>query len=296
MSFVAYPRTKLLRANMIASAVVQYFSHSRELQPEELQILHDLSPGGIAKVNADAAQRVAPDITLAILKEVYDAWTTRKATAEDIFSNLGETPRFMTASLGRPPSAEEVDMLQHADKVVTRRDKMEIHRRLVAGDQWEDIVEEMSVNFHHAKMLRVAEKLAEEHNEHVSVSHLVSTQPPLANLEEDYPTIVLECHRSRLCIRPSPIVTWFRTNTTPLSLKTSCTPLHRKASSKESLKSESHLTEEDFSSSGESNSDSGDTSQRAKKKRVAFHVDVAIRPHPTTCKLRRFYARVTRRL
>uniref|UniRef100_A0A7S1J0C6 Uncharacterized protein n=1 Tax=Eutreptiella gymnastica TaxID=73025 RepID=A0A7S1J0C6_9EUGL len=261
-------------------------------------MLHDISPCGIAKVNVDAAQGISPEATLAVLKEVYDAWKTRKAVAEDVFSNLGETPSFMFASMGRPPSAEEVDMLRHVDKSFTRRDKMEIDRRLRAGDQWEDIIEEMTTNFHHTKMLRVAEKLAEEHNEYVGVSHLVSTQPPLANLEQDYPTIVLECHRSKLCIRPSPVMTWFRTNPGPLPLYTSCTPLQRKASSQESLKSESHLSEEDFSSSGEVNSDSGETSQRAKKKNVAFHADVATPTTPKLAsrKLRRFYARVTRRL
>eukprot|EP00906_Rhabdomonas_costata_P021487 RCo031199 len=139
-------------------AIAQTFSMAlgRELSVEEADLTQQLSPHGVAKINADIAQGANLEQTLAELKVVLQASQKRKALAQ---SFLPEEMLPVVRHMKRPLTAEEMVLITGTSAAVLHH---EIALRTKKGEALEDVVQELAEEHRQRLLQASARRLADE--------------------------------------------------------------------------------------------------------------------------------------
>eukprot|EP00906_Rhabdomonas_costata_P024091 RCo034673 len=128
----------------------------RELSIDEADLLRQLSPQGVAKINAELAQGNSLEQTLVELKVVLQASQKRKALAQ---SFLPEEMLSVARQMRRPLTAEEMVLFTGTSVAVLQHD---IGLRSKKGETLEDVVQELAEEHRQRLLQGSAQRLADE--------------------------------------------------------------------------------------------------------------------------------------
>eukprot|EP00906_Rhabdomonas_costata_P012682 RCo018254 len=131
-------------------------SLGRNLSTEEVQLLQILSPQGVAKVNADLAQGINLEMTLAQLKLVHQAADKRKALAEGL---LPQTMLSVVGQMTRSLTADEMILFAGVPSATLQH---RIVCRTKGGEALDDVVQELAEEHGQAVLRGEAQRLASE--------------------------------------------------------------------------------------------------------------------------------------
>jgi hypothetical protein len=173
----------------------------RELDSEEKELFQYMSPQGMAKMNSDVCKGVNLEHTLAEMRIVFQSMKRRR---QQIESTLPETAQGIISRMKRPPSTDEMVLLGDVPPSTLLG---KINDQLQAGEEMDDIVEDLAVAHRQKQLLFDAQRLANAQGLAVSISRLAPTTRPLMGNVMASNTASFRSNKIRVGL--SPIVLWF---------------------------------------------------------------------------------------
>eukprot|EP00906_Rhabdomonas_costata_P010643 RCo014972 len=171
----------------------------RSLSPDEQMVLSQLSPQGVAKVNADFHRGIPATETLLELKLAYAAALRWQATLRSALP--AETQAFL-AALPHPPSTAEVVFLDCVGSTASLQQSDDDS----VGSELEDGCGAFLLR----EVYRHALALSQGAEQDCHLSFLAPTKAPLGSLPLGTTLVTRRSNTGRPKVGLSPLVAWFR--------------------------------------------------------------------------------------